>query len=223
MQGRQIFFWPPSSTGWLDHSMLLRKLSCHRAKLADTFDNLILIFQIYKLELEQKRLEEDAFVYNSLQQQLKLSPAYQKVFSLFEAFIRGLMNIFSLYLLQKFLELHWNITCSLLRACFSPVHEKFYVLWYANYWNLFMKMLELGACMEKEKASGLGENRDDDFSDISFEELLAQEKKDSFWLASFCSFSLAFFLGRFGLKSPITSFLGLHRQKNGKSRVCSSW
>ncbi|BAT91701.1 hypothetical protein VIGAN_07031900 [Vigna angularis var. angularis] len=87
--------------------------------------------QIYKLELEQKRLEEDAFVYNSLQQQLKLSPAYQK-------------------------------------------------------------MLELGACMEKEKASGLGENRDDDFSDISFEELLAQEKKDSFW------------------------------QKNGKSRVCSS-
>lgn len=87
--------------------------------------------QIYKLELEQKRLEEDAFVYNSLQQQLKLSPAYQK-------------------------------------------------------------MLELGACMEKEKSSGLGENRDDDFADISFEELLAQEKKDSFW------------------------------QKNGKSRLCSS-
>jgi len=58
-----------------------------------------------------------------------------------------------------------------------------------------MKMLELGACMEKEKASGLGENRDDDFADISFEELLAREKKDSFWLVSFCSFSLAFFLG----------------------------
>lgn len=37
------------------------------------------IFQIYKLELEQKRLEEDAFVYNWLQQQLKLSPAYKKV------------------------------------------------------------------------------------------------------------------------------------------------
>ena len=35
--------------------------------------------QIYKLELEQKRLEEDAFVYNWLQQQLKLSPAYKKV------------------------------------------------------------------------------------------------------------------------------------------------
>lgn len=38
--------------------------------------------QIYKLELEQKRLEEDAFVYNWLQQELKLSPAYKKVFSL---------------------------------------------------------------------------------------------------------------------------------------------
>nr|ACU19110.1 unknown [Glycine max] len=87
--------------------------------------------QIYKLELEQKRLEEDVFVYNSLQQQLKLSPAYQK-------------------------------------------------------------MLELGACMEKEKSSELGENRDDDFAEISFEELLAQEKKDSFW------------------------------QKNGKSRLSSS-
>ncbi|MED6109212.1 hypothetical protein PIB30_031417 [Stylosanthes scabra] len=87
--------------------------------------------QIYKLELEQKRLEEDAFVYNSLQQQLKLSPAYQK-------------------------------------------------------------MLEVGACMEKAKSCELVKNRDDEFADISFEELLAQEKKDSFW------------------------------QKNGKSRLCSS-
>ncbi|XP_023548105.1 uncharacterized protein LOC111806840 isoform X2 [Cucurbita pepo subsp. pepo] len=34
--------------------------------------------QIYKLELEQKRLEEDTFVFNWLQQQLKLSPAYKK-------------------------------------------------------------------------------------------------------------------------------------------------
>lgn len=42
--------------------------------------NSILSFlQIYKLELEQKRLEEDAFVYNWLQKQLKLSPAYKKV------------------------------------------------------------------------------------------------------------------------------------------------
>ncbi|XAR67633.1 hypothetical protein NMG60_11002474 [Bertholletia excelsa] len=77
--------------------------------------------QIYKLELEQKRLEEDAFVYNWLQQQLKLSPAYKK-------------------------------------------------------------MLEISAHMElKAKSDELTENADDDISDISFEELLAQEKKDSFW------------------------------------------
>ncbi|KAF7843478.1 putative CA-responsive protein [Senna tora] len=76
--------------------------------------------QIYKLELEQKRLEEDAFVYNWLQEQLKLSPAYKK-------------------------------------------------------------MLEVGTCMEKAKSCKLGEEDDDEFCDISFEELLAQEKKDSFW------------------------------------------
>nr|AKM76861.1 AT1G17665-like protein [Francoa sonchifolia] len=90
--------------------------------------------QIYKLELEQKRLEEDAFVYNWLQQQLKLSPAYKK-------------------------------------------------------------MLEIGVGMElKAKAGELMETTtDDEFTDISFEELLAQEKKDSFW------------------------------QKNGKSRTCSNY
>ncbi|KAI3727316.1 hypothetical protein L1987_67129 [Smallanthus sonchifolius] len=77
--------------------------------------------QIYKLELEQKRLEEDAFVYNWLQQQLKLSPAYKK-------------------------------------------------------------MLEIGAYMEsKPKSVEATEDCDFDKSDISFEELLAQEKKDSFW------------------------------------------
>ncbi|CAK9174493.1 unnamed protein product [Ilex paraguariensis] len=87
--------------------------------------------QIYKIELEQKRLEEDAFVYNWLQQQLKLSPAYKK-------------------------------------------------------------MLEIGACMEsKAKSSELVENTDPEFTDISFEELLAQEKKDSFW------------------------------QRNGKTKLCS--
>ncbi|XVE51944.1 hypothetical protein DITRI_Ditri02bG0080900 [Diplodiscus trichospermus] len=77
--------------------------------------------QIYKLEMEQKRLEEDAFVYNWLQQQLKLSPAYKK-------------------------------------------------------------MLEISACMESKAKSGeLMEGTDTEFADISFEELLAQEKKDSFW------------------------------------------
>ncbi|XVF25127.1 hypothetical protein REPUB_Repub13aG0187000 [Reevesia pubescens] len=88
--------------------------------------------QIYKLEMEQKRLEEDAFVYNWLQQQLKLSPAYKK-------------------------------------------------------------MLEIVACMElKGKSGELMEGADTEFADISFEELLAQEKKDSFW------------------------------QKNGKSRLSSN-
>ncbi|GLU22430.1 hypothetical protein SLE2022_385050 [Rubroshorea leprosula] len=77
--------------------------------------------QIYKLEAEQKRLEEDAFVYNWLQQELKLSPAYKK-------------------------------------------------------------MLEIGANMEsKAKAGELMQDTDTECSDISFEELLAQEKKDSFW------------------------------------------
>lgn len=42
-------------------------------------------------------------------------------------------------------------------------------------------MLEIGACMEKAKSCELGDNMDDEFADISFEELLAQEKKDSFW------------------------------------------
>lgn len=74
--------------------------------------------QIYKLELEQKRLEEDTFVYNWLQEQLKVSPAYQKI-------------------------------------------------------------LEIGARMEmKAKSTCLVESTD---TDISFEELLSQEKKDGFW------------------------------------------
>ncbi|KAK1576613.1 hypothetical protein Q3G72_015254 [Acer saccharum] len=89
--------------------------------------------QIYKLETEQKRLEDDAFVYNWLQQQLKLSPAYKK-------------------------------------------------------------MLELSVSMELEaKSNELMQSTDtDESADISFEELLAQEKKDSFW------------------------------QKAGKSRLCST-
>ncbi|XP_047340663.1 uncharacterized protein LOC124944453 [Impatiens glandulifera] len=79
--------------------------------------------QIYKIELEQKRLEEDAFVYNWLQTQIKLSPAYRK-------------------------------------------------------------LLEVAAGMRLEatrKLEELEQNTDADFGDISFEELLAQEKKDSFW------------------------------------------
>lgn len=48
-------------------------------------------------------------------------------------------------------------------------------------------MLEIGACMElKAKSRELMETTDSDFTDISFEELLAQEKKDSFWLVITC-------------------------------------
>ncbi|XP_039064962.1 uncharacterized protein LOC120210265 isoform X3 [Hibiscus syriacus] len=60
--------------------VIKRKFTITRALLfkADrsSFDRLRQ--QICKLEMEQKRLEEDAFVYNWLQQQLKLSPAYKK-------------------------------------------------------------------------------------------------------------------------------------------------
>ncbi|KAL0904007.1 hypothetical protein M5K25_026076 [Dendrobium thyrsiflorum] len=79
-----------------------------------TFDRLCQ--QVYKLEAEHKRLEEDAAVYNLLQEQLKLSPAYKTI-------------------------------------------------------------LEVGTSMEPKDAV----DEAMDFSDISFEELLAQEKKDSFW------------------------------------------
>ncbi|GMI93723.1 hypothetical protein HRI_003041500 [Hibiscus trionum] len=114
--------------------VIKRKFTITRALLfkADrsSFDRLRQ--QIYKLEMEQKRLEEDAFVYNWLQQQLKLSPAYKK-------------------------------------------------------------MLEVCTCMEsKGKSCKPMEDADSEFTDISFEELLAQEKKDSFW------------------------------QKNGKSRLSSN-
>ncbi|KAL2652051.1 hypothetical protein R1flu_020179 [Riccia fluitans] len=78
--------------------------------------------QIYGLEIEQKKLEEDTVVYNRLQEQLKLSPAYQK-------------------------------------------------------------MLEYGRThFELQPNTGqLIEKVDTDEMEISFEELLAQEKKDSFW------------------------------------------
>ncbi|KAJ6842303.1 uncharacterized protein M6B38_302915 [Iris pallida] len=76
--------------------------------------------QIYKLETEHKRLEQDAAVYNLIQDQLKLSPAYKK-------------------------------------------------------------MLEVSASMELKGPPDQTMDQAMEFSDISFEELLAQEKKDSFW------------------------------------------
>lgn len=43
-------------------------------------------------------------------------------------------------------------------------------------------MLEVGADMEmKAKSNELVDNTEADLPDISFEELLAQEKKDVFW------------------------------------------
>lgn len=47
---------------------------------------------------------------------------------------------------------------------------------------LIFQMLEIGTCMElMEKSEKPTEKIDSEFTDISFEELLAQEKKDSFW------------------------------------------
>lgn len=78
--------------------------------------------QIYRLETEQKRLEEDTEVYNRLQEQLKLSPAYQKMLE------------------------HGH--------------------------SHFQSQLKTGQLLEKSESED---------AEISFEELLAQEKKDSFW------------------------------------------
>lgn len=96
MQGRQIFFRPTSSTGLLlDSNLSLENL--YIIKLAETSDEVHFVkFQIYKLELEQKRLEEDAFVYNSLQYQLKLSPAYKKV-SYSSILLQKCVQLFQLY------------------------------------------------------------------------------------------------------------------------------
>ncbi|GLJ59835.1 hypothetical protein SUGI_1524510, partial [Cryptomeria japonica] len=100
-----------------------RKFTIAKSLLAkadkSTFDRLC--GQIYRLETEQKRLEEDTVVYNRLQEQLKLSPAYQK-------------------------------------------------------------MVEYGRThFQSQHNTGHLEKSDEEDDEISFEELLAQEKKDSFW------------------------------------------
>ncbi|KAJ0964497.1 hypothetical protein J5N97_025635 [Dioscorea zingiberensis] len=100
--------------------------------------------QLYKLEAEHRRLEEDATVYNLLQEQLKLSPAYKT-------------------------------------------------------------MLEIGTSMElKDKL-----DQPTDFPDISFEELLAQEKKDSFWLRNELSAEDRADLVN-SLKNKLQSLVGQH-------------
>ncbi|KAH9326945.1 hypothetical protein KI387_007123, partial [Taxus chinensis] len=99
-----------------------RKFTIAKSLLAkadkSTFDRLC--GQIYRLETEQKRLEEDTVVYNRLQEQLKLSPAYQK-------------------------------------------------------------MVEYGRThIQTQQNTGQSEKSDVEDDEISFEELLAKEKKDSF-------------------------------------------
>lgn len=55
------------------------------------------------------------------------------------------------------------------------------------FFSFTLKMLEIGARMEmKAKAQELMESTDTECSDITFEELLAQEKKDSFWFVINC-------------------------------------
>jgi len=82
------------------------------------------------------------------------------------------------------------------------------------YLNLLMKMLELGVCAEKEKLCEQVDNRDDEFTDISFEELLAQEKKDSFWLVLYP----LFFIKLVNLWKPHLPYFGF----GGEGLICNS-
>ena len=64
-------------------------------------------------------------------------------------------------------------------------------------WTFVLKLLEIGARMEAEdKHREQVERTDDEFADISFEELLAQEKKDAFWLVSILIFQPLFRFSR---------------------------
>ncbi|XP_020585082.1 uncharacterized protein LOC110027826 [Phalaenopsis equestris] len=97
----------------IQRSLKIKKALLFKADKS-SFDRLCQ--QVYKLEAEHRRLVEDAAVYNLLQEQIRLSPAYKTI-------------------------------------------------------------LEVGASMEpKDPVEEATE-----FSDTSFEELLAREKKDSFW------------------------------------------
>jgi len=83
--------------------------------------------------------------------------------------------------------------------------------------SLSHQMLEISASMELKANSGEPMNSTDtEFADISFEELLAQEKKDSFWYAQFCMIAFSFFLCSAYI---ITSSHSMFRQR--KSRSCS--
>ena len=75
---------------------------------------------------------------------------------------------------------HWNIFFLLFIWSLIAIRRDYY----GSDFSL-TQMLEIGACMElKAKSGELMEDTDTEFADISFEELLAQEKKDSFWLVA---------------------------------------
>lgn len=104
--------------------LIHRKFSIAKSLLGkadkSSFDRLC--GQIYGLEMEHKKLEEDTMVYNRLQEQLKLSPAYQKMLE------------------------------------YGRAH--------------FELQPHTGQMIEKLEPEDM---------EMSFEELLAQEKKDAFW------------------------------------------
>ena len=56
--------------------------------------------------MEQKKLEEDTVVYNRLQEQLKLSPAYKKV-----KIFTYMSEVMSIYQLQKDTILFKRLAC----------------------------------------------------------------------------------------------------------------
>jgi hypothetical protein len=61
---------------------------------------------------------------------------------------------------------------------------------------VLFKMLEISACVElKAKSEEVIETNDHEFGDISFEELLAQEKKDAFWLVAKFIAQFFFYVG----------------------------
>ena len=83
--------------------------------------------------------------------------------------------------------------------------------------SLSHQMLEFSASKElKAKSGELMDNTDTEFSDISFEELLAQEKKDSFWYAQFCRIAVSFcffsFLGSAYITTSSISCSGKENQ-----------
>lgn len=113
--------------------------------------------QMYRLEAEQKRLDEDLLVYNRLQEQLKHSPAFKKVCVVNLHFFTTPSLNFTTYM--------WLISSS---AAYQII--------------VIFKMFEVASQMESQADSRLSdEYSDSEISDISFEEFLAQEKKDSFW------------------------------------------